>query len=70
MGPRLLHLGEDNLFLQALPVHPALRMDPYEPILDSWDTPEVFPHVLFAEVADWNFSTIKIAYADTKEVLG
>ena len=54
--PRLLHLREDNLFAQALPVHPALRMDPYEPILDSWDTPEVFPHVLFAEVAGLGIS--------------
>jgi hypothetical protein len=49
-----------------LAVHPALRTDPNQPVLNGWDPTEIFPNVLFSDVTDWNSNTIEVDKGNAK----
>jgi hypothetical protein len=45
-------------------------MDAREPVLDSGYSSEVFSHVLFPDVADWDRGTIAVENTDAKDAFG
>jgi len=55
---------------ETLPVHPAFRLDLRKPILCCGNSPQVLPHMLFPNVADWNLDSVIIVDGNTKDAFG
>jgi hypothetical protein len=55
---------------ETLTIHPAFRLDLRKPILRCWNSPQVFPYMLFPDVANWNLGSFMVADGDAKDAFG
>src|SRR6266700_1061950 len=59
-----------RLFLcQNLPIHPALRLNPREPIRRGRDPPQIFFDVLFSHIPHWNLFSLAVSDSHTEQPL-
>ena len=53
-----------------LPIHPRPRRHLRYPILERWDSPKVFPHMLFANIPNGNSPAVAVHNDVAEEPLG